>query len=100
MARPSALVNMDEFPDAINSTNRKHAKACVLWPLLRCVAVAVALYGGVVVVEWMVWCGVCVWCVRVRVVCMLCSGLGFHGVVCGCVFVCVALNPQIESRDR
>ena len=35
------------FLDAINSTNREHAKAHALWPLLRCVAVAVDV----------AWCG-------------------------------------------
>ena len=54
----SAKVYLDELLDASDSTNRDHAKAHALWPLLRCVAIAVAscwcvCVGGVASGCWM-----------------------------------------------
>ena len=44
--------------DASNSTNREHAKAHALWPLLLCVAVALRRVGvgGVVFFLYVWWC--------------------------------------------
>ena len=69
----------------INSTNREHAKAHALWPLLRCVAVVLR-------------CGECVggcdvWlCKRVRVVLCICCGLGVYVCVSAHVYDCANVD--------
>ena len=101
VARELQRYNLHDLLDASDSTNREHAKAHALWPLMRCVAIAAALWGGggdcggcvvlwlygfVVVCVCLLW-SVCVdsvsWlCVRVDGV--RCGGVGFSGIVCAC----------------
>ena len=96
------MVFLDDFPEAIHSTNREHAKAHALWLLLRCVAVAVAVAlrcGVLVLVLVLVLCGLVSWVeLRGVCVCMMCACC-VHGLcarcvcglcgLCACVVLCM-----------
>ena len=71
----SAKVYQDDLRDASDSTNRVLAKAPALWPLLRCVAVAVASCWCVFV--W--WCG---WVVVLAAGCWLACCSHVHMTHC------------------
>ena len=72
----SAKVYLDDFLDAIDSTNREHAKAEAPWPLLRC-----RCRCGVL--------GVGCWCVGVLCVVLLCVVLLLCCVLC---LVCLSAH--------
>ena len=86
--------------DASDSTNREHAEAHALWPLLRCVTVAVAaaLRGGGgdcgSVVFWLY--GFVVVCVGLVTVCVGCVSWLCELVVC-VLRVCFVLCVRVDG---